>query len=112
VRLRNGLYHLRGVRRPQQRCGASRAGAQEDAGVFKQALWHHIERAAIEQPVVGTTPLTTPWRVLMVPSTPGRLIETNYLVLNLSRPCVISDTSWIKPGKAAWDWWSGLTPVN
>lgn len=62
--------------------------------------------------MVGTTPLTTPWRVLMVPSTPGRLIETNYLVLNLSRPCVISDTSWIKPGKAAWDWWSGLTPVN
>jgi alpha-glucosidase len=67
-----------------------------------------------EQAVVGTTPKATPWRILMVAPTPGRLIETNYLVLNLSAPCAISDTSWIKPGKAAWDWWSGsyATGVN
>jgi len=60
-----------------------------------------------EQAVVGMTPKATPWRILMVEPTPGRLIETNYLVLNLSAPCAIADTSWIKPGKAAWDWWSG-----
>lgn len=60
-----------------------------------------------DEAVVGTTPKSTPWRVLMVAPTPGRLIETNYLVLNLSAPCTIEDTSWIKPGKAAWDWWSG-----
>ncbi|PYV08029.1 MAG: hypothetical protein DMG23_14610 [Acidobacteria bacterium] len=28
-------------------------------------------------------------------------------MLNLSAPSALSDTSWIKPGKAAWDWWSG-----
>ncbi|MGD1010205.1 MAG: glycoside hydrolase family 97 protein [Candidatus Aminicenantales bacterium] len=60
-----------------------------------------------EQAVVGTTPKVTPWRIVMVAPTPGRLIETNYLVLNLSAPCALTDTSWIKPGKAAWDWWSG-----
>jgi alpha-glucosidase len=60
-----------------------------------------------EEAVVGTTPKTTPWRVVMVAPTPGRLIENSYLVLNLSAPCAIADTSWIKPGKAAWDWWSG-----
>lgn len=60
-----------------------------------------------EQAVVGTTPKATPWRIVMVAPTPGRLIETNYLVLDLSAPCVLTDTSWIKPGKAAWDWWSG-----
>jgi alpha-glucosidase len=60
-----------------------------------------------EEAVVGRTPKATPWRVLMVAPTPGRLIETNYLVLDLSAPCAIPDTSWIKPGKAAWDWWSG-----
>jgi alpha-glucosidase len=38
---------------------------------------------------------------------PARFIEANYLVLNLSAPCTVADTSWIKPGKAAWDWWSG-----
>jgi len=60
-----------------------------------------------DQPVVGKTPKATPWRVVMVAPTPGRLIETNYLVLNLSAPCAVADTSWITPGKAAWDWWSG-----
>ncbi len=65
-----------------------------------------------DEPVVGITPRSTPWRVLMVAPTPGRLIETNYLILNLSAPCAIADTSWIKPGKAAWDWWSGSYATN
>jgi alpha-glucosidase len=37
---------------------------------------------------------------------PGKLIEST-TILNLNDPCAIEDTSWIKPGKAAWDWWSG-----
>ncbi len=65
-----------------------------------------------DQAVVGRTPMSTPWRVLMVAATPGRLIEANYLILDLSRPCAIPDTSWIKPGKAAWDWWSGSLATN
>jgi alpha-glucosidase len=60
-----------------------------------------------DQPVIAPLPKATPWRVIMVGPDPGRFIETNYLVLNLSAPCAIADTSWIKPGKAAWDWWSG-----
>ncbi len=70
------------------------------------------ERAALEQPVIGTTPKATPWRVLLIASTPGRLIETSYIILNLDPPCAIADTSWIKPGKAAWDWWSGSHAEN
>ena len=54
----------------------------------------------------GATPLRTPWRVLMIADQPGRLIESN-IVINLNPPSEIADTSWIKPGKAAWDWWSG-----
>ncbi len=42
----------------------------------------------------------------MVAPTPGRLIETSDIVLNLNPPCAIADTSWIKPGIAAWDWWT------
>jgi alpha-glucosidase len=61
---------------------------------------------ALEQPVVAATPKSTPWRVLMVAPTPGRLIENNDIILNLSPPCAIADTSWIKPGIAAWDWWT------
>jgi alpha-glucosidase len=43
--------------------------------------------------------LTTPWRVIMLGASPGELLENNYLTLNLSAPCAIADTSWIKPGK-------------
>ncbi|QDT00972.1 glycoside hydrolase family 97 protein [Adhaeretor mobilis] len=41
----------------------------------------------------------TPWRLLLVGDTPGKLLENNYLLLNLSPPCRLEDTSWIKPGK-------------
>jgi len=51
-------------------------------------------------------PVTTPWRVLMIGDEPGRLVESN-IVLNLNPPSKIADTSWIKAGKSAWDWWSG-----
>ena len=56
--------------------------------------------------VVTATPFASPWRVLMIADDPGRLIESN-IVLNLNPPSKIADTSWIKAGKSAWDWWSG-----
>jgi alpha-glucosidase len=42
----------------------------------------------------------------MVGDAPGRLIEST-IILNLNDANAIADPSWIKPGKAAWDWWSG-----
>ena len=70
----------------------------------------HAEVAPrIDQPGIAVetdAPLTTPWRVLMIGDEPGRLIESN-IVLDLNPPSKIADTSWIKPGKSAWDWWSG-----
>jgi alpha-glucosidase len=56
--------------------------------------------------VEANAPIDTPWRVLMIADEPGRLIESN-IILNLNPPSKIADTSWIKPGKSAWDWWSG-----
>jgi len=56
--------------------------------------------------VSGATPVTTPWRVVMISNEVGRLIESQ-IVNNLNPPCAIADTSWVKPGKASWDWWSG-----
>ncbi len=57
--------------------------------------------------VVGSTPKATPWRLFLINSRPGGLIESTDLVLNLSAPSALQDTSWIKPGKVAWEWWSG-----
>jgi alpha-glucosidase len=60
-----------------------------------------------DEAVKGTTPKLTPWDVVMVNSTPGGLIESDDIILNLNPPSAIPDTSWIKPGKSAWNWWSG-----
>jgi alpha-glucosidase len=49
--------------------------------------------------------LQTAWRVVMLGNRPGDLIASN-LVGNLNPPPQ-GDFSWVKPGKAAWDWWSG-----
>ncbi len=54
--------------------------------------------------VTSRTPRYSPWRVLMIASDPGALIESD-LIANLNEPCKIADTSWIKPGRCAWDWW-------
>src|SRR5262249_3902855 len=56
--------------------------------------------------VSGSPPLRSPWRVVMLADAPGRLVESDIL-LNLNPPCAIDDTSWIRPGKTAWNWWSG-----
>jgi len=49
--------------------------------------------------------LTTAWRAVMMADRAGQLIESQ-LVGNLNPPPE-DDFSWVKPGKAAWDWWSG-----
>ncbi|MBO9707947.1 MAG: glycoside hydrolase family 97 protein [Caulobacter sp.] len=49
--------------------------------------------------------LTSAWRVVMMADRAGDLIESN-LIGNLSAQAQ-GDYSWVKPGKAAWDWWSG-----
>jgi alpha-glucosidase len=57
--------------------------------------------------VAGTLPHDSPWRVIMLGTTPGALIESS-LIENLNPPSAIADTSWIHPGMMAWDhWWSG-----
>ncbi|MCK4510352.1 glycoside hydrolase family 97 protein [bacterium] len=55
--------------------------------------------------VIGSTPLVTPWRTIQIGERPGDLIES-HLILNLNEPCVIEDTSWIRPMKYLGIWWS------
>jgi alpha-glucosidase len=64
----------------------------------------HVDEPGVS--VVVKTPAPSPWRVMMIADTPGRLIESN-IVINLNPAPAFSDTAWIKPGKASWDWWSG-----
>ena len=71
---------------------------------FESRLAPHLDDP--DTSVVGTLPHHSAWRVLMVGSEPGRLIESN-VITSLNPDSAIQDTSWIRPGKASWDWWSG-----
>ncbi|MBR5160881.1 MAG: glycoside hydrolase family 97 protein, partial [Thermoguttaceae bacterium] len=56
--------------------------------------------------VVVTKSTPSPWRVVLLGKTPVDLVNNSGAVLNLNPRCQIEDTSWIKPGASAWDWWS------
>jgi len=47
-----------------------------------------------------------PWRIMIVTNNDLQLVDCD-LVYKLAKPSVdYNDLSWIKPGKAAWDWWA------
>jgi alpha-glucosidase len=57
-----------------------------------------------EYAVVGTLPHHSAWRVLLVADDPGRLVEST-IQYDLNPASRVQDTSWIKGGKASWNWW-------
>jgi alpha-glucosidase len=85
------------------------------AGTFpayplKETLEHDrdlkvTERADYIAVTKGTR--TYPWRIVGIAEKDGDLI-TNAMVYLLAKPSQVADTSWIKPGKVAWDWWNAL----
>ena len=54
-----------------------------------------------------------PWRTVLVTTSDSQLLD-NDMAQRLAPECRIEDTSWIKPGKVAWDWWNNtnLTGVD
>ena len=58
-------------------------------------------------------PRSFPWRICIVADNDAELLDDD-MVFRLSQPNAIGDTSWIKPGKVAWDWWNdwGLYGVD
>lgn len=49
-------------------------------------------------------PRTFPWRIAMVGD--DKVLASSDLSFLLGEPSSLTDTSWIKPGKVAWDWWN------
>ncbi len=56
-------------------------------------------------------PHVSPWRVVMIGDRIGQLVESD-IVLNLSEPSAIKDTSWIQTGKTTFPWWNGFYEEN
>ncbi|HTJ70788.1 MAG TPA: glycoside hydrolase family 97 catalytic domain-containing protein [Actinospica sp.] len=65
-------------------------------------LMQHTGRGTgtVETTSTVTTPFATPWRVVVIGSTHAELVDNAELVQTLAAPLALTDTSWIKPGKA------------
>ena len=48
---------------------------------------------------------TYPWRIMAI-TTDDTQMPVNNLVYALASPSRVADTSWIRGGKVAWDWWN------
>lgn len=48
---------------------------------------------------------TFPWRVFVLTDHPTKFCESD-IVYALATPAVEQDFSWVKPGKATWEWWN------
>lgn len=48
---------------------------------------------------------TFPWRAFIISPDDAGLVESD-MVFRLAPECRLAETSWIKPGKVAWDWWN------
>lgn len=46
-----------------------------------------------------------PWRTIIISKQDKDLLNTD-MIYKLAEPSQLKDTSWIKPGKVAWDWWN------
>ncbi|MDX1639550.1 MAG: glycoside hydrolase family 97 catalytic domain-containing protein, partial [Balneolaceae bacterium] len=64
---------------------------------------HVTERADFIAETAGSR--SYPWRMIAIAAEDADLL-TNQLVYKLAQPNRIPDTSWIEPGKVAWDWWN------
>ena len=83
--------------------GAQFASAKNGSTTLKTRLSPRKDKNGC---VVVTKSTPSPWRVVLLGKTPVDLVNNSGAVLNLNPPCQIEDTSWIKPGASAWDWWS------
>jgi len=52
-----------------------------------------------------------PWRSVIVSENDFELTNSD-MVYKLATPSQISDLTWIKPGKVAWDWWNDWNLIN
>ena len=64
-----------------------------------------------EEPIIpdapepqSTLPWQTPWRVIIA-GTDLNTVFTSQVVEHLNPPTAMTDTDWIRPGKACWSWW-------
>ncbi len=77
--------------------------------------WRHQLYVTETEPYIARSPKKRdfPWRIMAI-TTDDRQMPSSNLVYSLASPSRVADTSWIEPGKVAWEWWNdwGLRGVD
>jgi alpha-glucosidase len=76
---------------------------EETTGGYHNINYVVNKRADYIARIAGTG--SFPWRVVVISSSDRQLAD-NDMMQKLSAPSLITDYTWIKPGKVAWDWWN------
>lgn len=74
----------------------------------EQGGWHNLQQVVKSREnyiARADGARTFPWRIAVVSPTDKGIAESNLTWLLGAAPR-LKDTSWIKPGKVAWDWWN------
>lgn len=86
-------------------CGSRLCNNPTD-GVYRVTLPDPAEGNGQGSPKPSSPlPWEMPWRVIILGSSPGVMVEST-LVTDVCPPSRVQDTSWIRPGRVAWSWWS------
>lgn len=99
-----------------------KSGAQSFEGVFphyaletqKKSDRNVVVTKAADYLAVTSGARSYPWRVALITDRDEQLIESLTLSALAAPSQILGETSWIRPGKIAWDWWNGnnLKGVN
>ncbi len=76
--------------------------------MFEKYPWRQQRYVTSTEDYIAKTngkQFATPWRIVAVTEKDTDM-PVNNLVYALAEPAKTQDTSWIKPGKVAWDWWN------
>ena len=79
------------------------AEAFESNIIFEAVTGEPAVQSDVQSSAVPASDFVSPWRVVLVGDEPGDLLESTVPV-NLAAPLALSDASWIKPGKALFNW--------
>lgn len=86
-------------------CG-SRLSSTALKGAFLVTLPSPAEGNGLGSPKPSSElPWEMPWRVIVAGDSLATVVEST-LVTDVSTPSKVQDSSWVRPGRVAWSWWS------
>lgn len=111
-----GMFLLPGEQTKEGKTSGLRADFAKYPKTFDFYAWRKQKYVIDTEEFIakGQGNRTFPWRILAI-THEDKEMPMNTLAYELAAPSRIKgDTSWIKPGKVAWDWWNdwGLSGVN